>query len=143
MPDSLAPREGREGGSTNRRARTEQQTPTKTINYDTPPTPSDPPSSTAGTMVLRRMVKPARMPDGLNKIHKNWAGRHRVNGLIVETISPYQQKVWAGLFKNFGSKTIHRFTDNWFTAGVPGCIALGIYFWAPIEHDRLTRLTWP
>mmetsp|Transcript_7202 Transcript_7202/g.11014 ORF Transcript_7202/g.11014 Transcript_7202/m.11014 type:complete len:91 (-) Transcript_7202:119-391(-) len=73
-----------------------------------------------------------------------WWGKHtHVNGMVTEHISPYRQHIISPIFRDFGKKTAKRFTDNWFTAGVPfvGIASVGV--WAQWQYDQNCRSHWP
>ncbi len=72
-----------------------------------------------------------------------WSKHQRVNGLVIEHISPYQQRIVQPLLKDIANKTIKRFTDNWFSAGVPLSICFGISCYADWQFDQNARSHWP
>lgn len=75
-------------------------------------------------------------------LHKWWKAHVRINGQIIEHISPYQQKVVTPLFKDPINKAKHKIFDNWWwwpaAAGLYGFVQ-----WSSHKYHELERQEWP
>ncbi|KMZ71355.1 Cytochrome b-c1 complex subunit 8 [Zostera marina] len=58
---------------------------------------------------------------------------------VVYGLSPYQQKVMPGLWKDFTSKIHHKITDNWISATLLITPVVGTYSYAQwyLEQEKL------
>jgi hypothetical protein len=68
---------------------------------------------------------------------KKWKKYMPINGQVREHISPYQQKIFAGLFSNWRQKTLKRFTDNALVVGVPAAAYVGAMTWTDSKFHQL------
>lgn len=75
-------------------------------------------------------------------LHKWWKAHTRLNGQIIEHISPYQQKVVSTLFTNLPDKLKHKVVDNWHFW--PALLSIGYFMhWADHKYHDLHRQEWP
>ena len=78
------------------------------------------------------------VPAGLSKLWKA-AEEGPVDNLIIERLSPYQQKIVEPLFKDFGKKTVKRFTSN--TVAIScGAFFYGLYLWSSYAYEQVLIL---
>ncbi|KVI03703.1 cytochrome b-c1 complex subunit 8-like [Cynara cardunculus var. scolymus] len=55
---------------------------------------------------------------------------------VVYALSPFQQKVMPGLWKDFTSKVTHKFTDNWLGAVLLVGPVAGVYTYVQHYQER-------
>ena len=75
-------------------------------------------------------------------LHKWWKAHEKINGQVIEHISPYQQKVVSTLFKHPLHAIKSKVLGDW-----PAIPAFGgmFYFmhWAKEKHHHNARAEWP
>ena len=85
---------------------------------------------------------PDKFSDHAPGLHKWWKGYCRTNGQIIEHISPYQQKIVAGLFRDPVHKVQHKIADNWHI--IPGVAFLfGVEWYMDHRFHELEKEEWP
>jgi hypothetical protein len=83
-----------------------------------------------------------RFSDHSIGLHKWWKAHVKINGMITEHISPYQQKVLSPMFHNLPGKLLHKVTDNWQV--IPAVAILGYFkYWCDHKYHHLLREEWP
>jgi len=85
---------------------------------------------------------PDRFADHAPGLHKWWKGWTRTNGMIVETISPYQQKIVSPLFRDPVGKLKHKVLDNW--PVYPGlALLIAVPYLLDSRAEQLEKEEWP
>src|SRR5438874_2017925 len=95
-----------------------------------------------GRHILYDHHLPPHLENHAPGLHKWWKGWTRVNGQIIEHISPYQNKPLHGLFKDPIHKITHKIMENW--AFIPPfLIAEYIWWWSPKRFHEYEKEEWP
>eukprot|EP00794_Sanderia_malayensis_P006510 gene6510-7254_t len=59
--------------------------------------------------------------------------------IISYSLSPFEQKAFAGFFSKGLSNIYRRFRSQFFYVAPPVAAMLAVYTWGNYEHDRLTH----
>ncbi|OWA51329.1 hypothetical protein BV898_15816 [Hypsibius exemplaris] len=80
-------------------------------------------------------VNKARIPQG----HDVWGKMCHYRGVVMHHLSPFEQRVLAGLFSDGIPKMVRRISGQKFKIGLPVLFGALIYNWAETYHKKLIR----
>ncbi|KAF9583367.1 hypothetical protein BGW38_009665 [Lunasporangiospora selenospora] len=67
-------------------------------------------------------------------------GLPKQRGIVVYTLSPYEQRAFAGALHQAVFNTFRRFTGQIFYIGVPAAAAYSVFTWGKKNHEyRLSK----
>ena len=75
--------------------------------------------------------------DVLPHLVKWWKKYTKIDGQIIQHLSPHQQKIMSPMFKGLHLKTLKR-AKKFVTEAGPGLgLFYGIYLWGEYEHEQI------
>ncbi|XP_055344699.1 cytochrome b-c1 complex subunit 8-like [Paramacrobiotus metropolitanus] len=71
--------------------------------------------------------------------HDVWGNMAHFRGVITHSLSPFEQRIFAGWISHGVPNTIRRIKGQFFRIGIPFFIGYAIYDWAETTHTKLVR----
>jgi hypothetical protein len=66
-----------------------------------------------------------------------WKKHYKIDGQVIQTLSPFEQEIVAPLLKHLIPNTIKRITKFVTVAGPAVVTGLAVYYWADWKHSDL------